>query len=110
MENEEKIDMKEKILLSIIISITGFFVLYGLYGLSIFIIGSTPKKYKESITMKYIILIIIGSLFWSMPISLFVLLLFNINYDFTLNLLNYLKCFVSIFVLAFIFLIIIERS
>ena len=97
---EKKLSIIEKIILSLIVFITGFWCCCMLMLTSTFFIGSPPSG-SLSTKIKIQTIIFLG-IYLSIPMSIFVLLLLNINEQCNITLLNYFKCFIFSFIFGVI--------
>ena len=106
---EKKLSIIEKIILSLIVFITGFWCCCMLMLTSVFFIGSPPTS-SLSTKMKIANIIFIG-IYLSLPMSIFVLLLLNINEQCNITLVNYFKCLIVSFIFsAIIFYLIMVKN
>ncbi len=95
---ETKLNIIEKIILSLIVFITGFWCCMILMLSSAFFIGSPPTS-SLSTRIKIETIIFIG-IYLSLPMSIFILLLLNINEQCNITLINYFKCFIVSFIFS----------
>jgi len=95
---EKKLNIIEKIILSLIVFITGFWCCMILMLSSSFFIGSPPIS-SLSTRMKIANIIFVG-IYLSLPMSIFILLLLNINEQCNITLLNYFKCLIFSFIFS----------